>query len=368
MVKKQSQYSSDCASTSWNLPISGFRSRVAYVPPHLRNKTAVASKPDTPSKQEDNFFTVRDILYHYCRKDDENRDTAADSTQATLNATPDSKGKLAYVCLFHDSNPRWESGNIIFVKSNLGLLPGYGEAEKPWGKVSGEVEKPWGKVSGEDSGIGAEEGVEKTGDGKITGGDAEIKREDAKPSDEDEKRTAGMIKEPQPPPGHHDSTQKASEPALPLQDIPALDITPTATTPIAVFEEQSQGFLFLGYYKITNIALLVPFSTALTRMLEQKWQPKFDKYRKSKQKARDAESWKKSFSVEWAVIRFEKMVEGGEEDVPAAPKIENAPVIGRGRGDASGKSVNEMLAELRVNEGGAKDEENDGGEEKKEVE
>lgn len=78
-------------------------------------------------------------------------------------------------------------------------------------------------------------------------------------------------------------------------------------------------------------------------MLTKKWEPKPDRWGRVVRKERDAEKWRESFSQEWAVVKFVKMEHG--DGVPAPPTI----VTWQEKiSEAPRKSVNEMLAEMRL--------------------
>lgn len=124
---------------------------------------------------------------------------------------------------------------------------------------------------------------------------------------------------------------------------------------VMVFEQQnghrtptSAMFKFIGYFNLTKMQVLEPQTPELVRMQEQKWTRK-DKYGRSKPINRNAESWKKSLSQRWAVLGFEKDGKAAEELEP--PQIKSTQ---RGTHDGSqeeGRSVNEMLREMRLREG-----------------
>lgn len=78
-------------------------------------------------------------------------------------------------------------------------------------------------------------------------------------------------------------------------------------------------------------------------MLEQKWTK--TKGGKTIQEARSSESWQKSLSLKWAVVKFVK--DEVAEAERGVPKIERKPDE---EPQQPRKSVNEMLAELRVND------------------
>lgn len=116
--------------------------------------------------------------------------------------------------------------------------------------------------------------------------------------------------------------------------------------PIAVFKQvvkaqAGRSYKFEGWNKIALIDYLEPNSPELVRMLEQKWTK--TKGSKTTQEARSSESWQKSLSLKWAVVKLVKdEVAEAERGVPKIErKLNEEPPQPR-------KSVNEMLAELRV--------------------
>ena len=105
---------------------------MAYVPPHLRRK----GQDNSTDSSLDSHLTIDDINHHFWPKLKENEGVGANSkvrtSQAskTLHDSADRPGKLAYIFLFWEANPKWESEHIIFTKSSLELLPkGTGDAD-----------------------------------------------------------------------------------------------------------------------------------------------------------------------------------------------------------------------------------------------
>ncbi|KAK5952447.1 hypothetical protein OHC33_006490 [Knufia fluminis] len=138
---------------------------------------------------------------------------------------------------------------------------------------------------------------------------------------------------------------------------PANPDTPLATQ-VMIFEQDSERnqsrarFTFLGHYDLIHTQILNPNTPELTRMLEQKW-TRIGKWGATRQIQRDADSWKKSLSYQWAVLKFKKI----EADADAGlepPKIESVYNEAGFRRDelwsGSRKGVNEMLRDLRIKE------------------
>lgn len=129
---------------------------MAYVPPNLRgNHAQHAASSSEPDRQDDKpqpspagenpFLHVDDIHEHFWPPPAALLDTTNENAKdvaiapcsprllrshGTLNASASDPHTLRYIVLFADANPRWESERIIFVKSNLELLPGGGEVVK----------------------------------------------------------------------------------------------------------------------------------------------------------------------------------------------------------------------------------------------
>ena len=120
------------------------------------------------------------------------------------------------------------------------------------------------------------------------------------------------------------------------------------SNPIAVFRQRfkstqnGRNFEFQGWFYVDKVEFLEPKSDELVRMLEQKWAPQ-DKQGRTRVKKRDEAAWRDSLHQRWAVVKLRK-----DESERDPPKIESYPDQ-----DADGlqeykKSVNEMLAELRM--------------------
>lgn len=89
--------------------------------------------------------------------------------------------------------------------------------------------------------------------------------------------------------------------------------------------QRRAGFRFIGYFNLTSIQILQPNTPELIRMLEQKW-TRTNKWGQSRQIARGAASWKKSLGYAWAVLKFEAdgiaTAELGTPDITVAEKDE----------------------------------------------
>ncbi|KAI0805428.1 hypothetical protein GGR55DRAFT_274733, partial [Xylaria sp. FL0064] len=146
--------------------------------------------------------------------------------------------------------------------------------------------------------------------------------------------------------------QIPSEPLLPTYPaITPIDYAPANPHPIAVFEERRRPwgrtggpqarFAFKGWFKIAQVKVVAPHSAELVSMLQQKWELR-DRYGNVYgSRARDPSAWNESLAREWAVVRFEALK---GEDAPPPPEIEKVP-------ESEQPSVNEMLSEMRLNDG-----------------
>lgn len=282
-----------------------------YVPSHLRGGTASkASDPTLPSatrprkrpsfSDHPNLHSAEEIRnYFWPAASNDNPDAGRfppdPGHSKTLHDSAVTPGKLAYLFLFKDANPRWESDGIVYTKSSLELLPDASEEERP----------------------------------------------DAKDESIPDAATATSTETVEPKDSKHNATGTAG----PTQDGP--------TKHIAIFKQHHRGyrsFSFEGWYTIARLTYLDPQTPELARMLGQKW-TSVDRFGKMLKRERDPGAWQASLSMRWAVIKFEKAVDG-----PEAPKIERVEreetrEDRKSRQEKRRKSVNEMLANIRSSGG-----------------
>ena len=274
-----------------------------YVPPHLRNKSVSNVKPELPPEppiSSDASLTLEEINNYFWPikdLDGENNNSHSlhiETKGRTLHDSMAREGQLAYVILYWEANPRWESDNIIFTKSRLDLLP-----KAPTSNGATAVNP------------GEKETTDGTKNDEISNGSPHQNRE------------------------------------------------ANACRPIAVFKEVSskrvtRDYQFEGWYKIERISFLEPHSPELVRMLEQKWS-KTDKRGFTKVQERTGSGWNESLGYRWAVLKLAEH-EAAKREL-GSPKIERlldrSPKPNGAR--APRKSVNEMLAEMRL-----KDSQSDG--------
>lgn len=147
----------------------------------------------------------------------------------------------------------------------------------------------------------------------------------------------------------------------------ALDLLPTqddekqketrggpAAKHIMIFEQQNTHktvsnamFTFIGYFNLVNMQILEPQTSELVRMQEQKW-TRTDKFGRARPINRNAESWKKSLTQRWAVLKFEKDDTFGKDMQPPQIKTSSHQREDNEVSGQHGKSVNEMLKEMRM--------------------
>lgn len=112
-------------------------------------------------------------------------------------------------------------------------------------------------------------------------------------------------------------------------------VTTAPLYPIFTQSDISLRFTFLGYYTITDITYLKPYSEELISCLTAKFQEP-----DGREKARLVEAWRQNLGMQWAIIDFELVPEG----VVEARGMGN-PMVPLKRGGE--KSVKEALEELR---------------------
>ena len=272
-----------------------------YIPPHLRKKSESEAKPDPPPKPPVPTrlnWRLDEINEYFWPSKEQEEGTGGlgvhfEDQGRTLHGSAETPGELAYLILFTNANPKWETNNIIFTKSRLDLLPQQ-LADNNAGEVSA------GAVSESDH---------------VNGN---LK---ADASDD----TSNQL-----------SHQRPSR-------------------PIAVFKQMSgkrntTGYQFEGWYKLERVAFLEPHSAELIRMLEQKWS-RTDKTGKTVMIDRNGTEWQKSLSYKWAVVKLAKDEEADKEK--GTPDIERFPDPEPAGAGAGRKSVNEMLAEMRLKDSDA---------------
>ena len=265
------------------------------------------------------LYTLREIHAHYKNQT---------GVHSTLNQNPEDPGRLGYIILFRNANPKWHTQRTIFAKTNIDLLPGYAafKAKSMLPESSNDA--------GEQTDSLDEHETSTSPDGSKENGDAAVENTNSSPS--------------------------AST---------AVDTFPS-TDPVPIFLEVAKKkgvqrkFLFYGYYSAFRIDFVRSRSSRLVTMLKQKWeipnapQKGYD-FGKSGGRGwsaprsndlaadatastpgfrtgreRDSDAWQRSLNQEWAVLKLKKVVEealGGLQD-PEIEGIKDDYIDSKGRG------------------------------------
>lgn len=260
-----------------------------YIPPHLRGGDAKAPVLPKSNKQpEQRLYSLQEIGNHYWPDNAWREDVKS----RTLHNSAQNPSGLSHLLLFKDANPRWAEERIIYVKTNLDLLPVHrrDRVDPSMSDCSNSGEKNIQVIQ---------------------------EQEGTKEQEQDT----------------HTQNDKAIQP----------------DTPIAVFDQgrrssyssRIHSFSFDGYYRISRLVFLEPNSPDLVRMLEQKFTRK-NRSGRVMHYQRDKGSWQASLAKRWAVVKLEKD-EAADERLgrPDIVRIEHEQ-------HTEVKSVNDMLKELRM--------------------
>ncbi|KAI8966501.1 hypothetical protein F5Y11DRAFT_158174 [Daldinia sp. FL1419] len=301
---------------------------------------------------------------------------------STFHDSKEHPNQLSYVLLFIDANPRWADDHIIFVKSNLGLLPEYSTKKAEHGEWSApnHPEGPQA-LCGTANDNPKEETSQTTAQDKeadhlvtatesLTVADGE-KTETTKSSDtgDNGETSAAEISSGSrakysdvrnlPPEEQERIVEEQNRRRIKLHQlqvpihptIPPIDYVPSTYAPIAVFQEcrsflKKKGkilFTFAGWYRITRINILAPHSAELVRMQQQKWERSNPHGEPLPGKRRASWAWKAALGMEWAVVQFGRI---NDKDAPADPAIETVTkCIPKGPTEAVGGRKGEDKAE-----------------------
>ncbi|KAK3076632.1 hypothetical protein LTS18_012484 [Coniosporium uncinatum] len=334
---------------------------MSYVPPALRNKENQPSQIGKGPKykaplrdlRNEKLYAVGDLHAHFWPSAGEVKQVynEADGTKTntfaldfknrhhgTLDSSEATPNKLAYVVLFGGANPRWDSDNIIFVKTNLELLPP--EAEEK--SSSPDAEQASTPANSSDIEAGATEHA------TTTPSNAGQHRGQCSSSFPFCHRFANLKLDRYAASTSRTDSTSASD--SPHRAYPGLRPSSRSSR-----SNSARNMAFTGYYRIVRIARLAPHSPELVEMLEQKWEPPKNKWGKPvRAKTRDPAAWEASMKQAWAVVKFERdrdaTVEVGapniklreEEEEGAEGSIEGAS------GEKKKKNVKEMLQKLRL--------------------
>ncbi|KAI1854336.1 hypothetical protein JX265_012505 [Neoarthrinium moseri] len=335
-----------------------------------------------PPVDDADVFHARDITQHFWSKpgsegdEGESFDRIKSSTFHSSVAQPD---KLSYMLLFTGANPRWASDGIVFAKTALGLLPEYAtqkEKRGPWDtpvrrknsntEVSPDAQKGLDVEGNTDAStarrVPNESQDTSPGDKEFSVVDhntGEAQASSANDAPTDIRQTEGPSSESR----SEIPTRPSDTKTIPVSDIDAdkmptflgiapIDYNPGPHAPIAVFAERKHitknVFAFAGWYSVTRISILAPHSAELVRMQQQKWERRDRFGNIIPSRSREMGAWKTALSQEWAVVKFEKLV---DEAAPPAPTIDKWVAEGKPDGSGETRSVNEMLKGMRMTDG-----------------
>ncbi|KAK4548615.1 hypothetical protein LTR36_009525 [Oleoguttula mirabilis] len=274
-----------------------------YIPPALRNKSGADEKkppvkPERSSARFDELVSAEEVKSHFWPADGADGTLTHDKINQTLHDAAVTPGKLAYLFLFYQANPRFDTDHIIYVKSNLDLLPHQSADSSNQGEAAGV--KPDGETSCS---------IDETAAG------VPVERVSA-----------------------HRVPAAASTPG---------DTDEPAAGPVTIFKQTRRGgsrsFAIEGWSTIERLAFCESHSPELVRILEQKW-TKTDRRGNVIKEQRDERSWQESLRHRWAVLKFARD-EVAEKD-RGRPKAQRLADEVEESGPT--KSVNETLAAMRL--------------------
>ncbi|KAF2686826.1 hypothetical protein K458DRAFT_441540 [Lentithecium fluviatile CBS 122367] len=190
-----------------------------YILPHLRQKQITAPKESASTSRGDehktNFLKYNEIFTYFWGKS-----PGEAKHNTTLHSSAENPYGLACVLLFQGANPRFGTGGIVLVKSNLDLLPAI--------KISSAACK------------------------------------DDKSDCEDEN---GPIESSDLP---KEGTPQADTSPSPAEGL-AVDHSPFTVFTQIHRSELGRCFKFIGWYKVSRLELLAPRTEGLVRMLNANW-------------------------------------------------------------------------------------------------
>lgn len=311
---------------------------MAYVPPALRKRLAADGhlKPSSSSFNKCSspcqLFSTTDIRHHYWPP------SASEESPSlsTLNNSAQFQFELTYLVLHHGQNPRWKTSRTVFAKTNLKLLPDYFE------QIDKRVRTKKKTTEFEDGDLATfpTATVPKSSLSATTTTTPAQEQSDEGASEISYLKNMEECSE--------DATTHQMPQKHEIRPVPPIEYEPRGDPPhrpMAVFEEAvGKEFRFTGWYIISHVSIFAPWSQELVEMLEQKWTPLHRFGKPNQAVKRHTGSWMRSMEHEWAAIRFEKMT---GKDIPEPPAIKH--VVGpENSTEHQHKSVNEMLAELRL--------------------
>ncbi|KAI9653297.1 MAG: hypothetical protein M1831_006132 [Alyxoria varia] len=261
--------------------------------------------PPTNDRQGRTLYTIDEVHQHFQKPSHGNENAAFDvRPNSTLNNSIAEPNGVGYVVLFPGANPKWDSEKLIYVKSNIDLLPGY-------------KSEPMKKKQLDEANMRANQQEQ----GHVTFSDKAEGKENSPsleasevPLPESPAPAAASDDLPDIIPGQDDSSFKFN-PVEPLVVSGERKGKPI-TEPIPIYAQMgrwNRSFVFVGHYRILDIEFLAPRSPALVLMMDAKWGA-MDANRRGK---RPAEAWRQSLDVWWAVVKFVEE-EGVDIETPAA--------------------------------------------------
>ncbi|CAA9961523.1 hypothetical protein PTMSG1_04907 [Pyrenophora teres f. maculata] len=266
-----------------------------YIPPHLRSKDAAASQ--LYAQSDEDLYTLHELHTYFWGGLAED----AKMYDSTLNS--------------EEKCPN-DSDGIIFVKSNLRLLPAIKGSPDATFDCKFAAIKKWTENVAEYNGVVLSPS-----------------RDITDPETEPQSQSARAY--------NRGSISELPDPTPPDEG------TPVDHAPIAVFSQyipwNNRSFKFIGWYKISRLQFLKPNSPSLLHMLKRKWGT-IDHCDRALSIDQHQAKWGYSLSYNWAVIKMEKDEQAMRDK--GQPNIDRVD-YGETHGPGGRKSVNEILAEMR---------------------
>ncbi|KAI4186298.1 MAG: hypothetical protein L6R41_003568 [Letrouitia leprolyta] len=234
-----------------------------YIPPHRRDGHQSTSSSAEPRNKRNPLdgYTTSEIAARF----------NLSSKPGTLNASDDDPGKLAFVLIFKDQHPDWETEGKLFCKTNLQLLSSTLASARP--------------------------------------------NDTAAPSATATEAHIVLKADPQSIIASSTSPSKASEGLIPV-------FTQRVNSHSYTYKPKQQDpFTFTGYYKLCSLTHLPPRGPALITLLDRKFS--------LLGKKRTPESWNASLSLEWGIVSFKRADADGESGNPMVVSTDG----GKGKGE-----------------------------------
>jgi hypothetical protein len=278
---------------------------------------------------------------------------------STLNGGADEKrDELTFILVFPPGHPKWQDENVLYCKSELELLPGFVERRTKSAEVNSndqaatggdgtssdveQIERKMKQVTTDEvvADDAAEHGAAEEEEAHVpeghtsseeTGSFYTARGSFSNASSAGERALLARMAPPHmlglsltiPEDQFDDSTAENSE-SMMLQDISPSEYEPSAHSPIAVFEtvrREHNSFHFVGWYTISHISILAPYSKQLAEMMESKWSGTTTR---SRENARPATSWAQDLARKWAAVKLARL-DPEDEKCPPELSIEIRP-------------------------------------------